>query len=239
MNRPFFAFAALAAMLVGAPALASTVVIWPVDPVIKPGEQATAIWLENTGDKPVTLQVRSFIWSQAEGDDALAPQDDVVASPPIVSVQPGKRQLVRVIRRVVPVAGTAAERSYRLIIDELPTATTPGDPGSASARLAVQMRYSIPLFTYAADPAAQQPNLLTAIRATNDGRILEIRNTGTLHARLTDLRVVTNGREQMVKPGLAGYVLPGATVRFQMSGSAPGTIKVGVNGKDETLSPGA
>ncbi|WP_186728843.1 molecular chaperone [Sphingomonas panacisoli] len=215
---------------------ASTVVIWPVDPILKPGEQATALWLENKGDKPVTLQVRSFDWAQPQGDDALTPQNDVVVSPPIAVVPAGKRQLVRIIRRD-PAAAAAPERAFRLLIDEVPTQPAAGDPAAASARLAVQMRYSIPLFTYTADPGAQKVALVARTIATGDGRVVEIRNTGTLHARLTDLRVVLGNQERMIKAGLSGYVLPGATVRFVIPGDAAGVVKVGVNGVDQTLEP--
>lgn len=224
---------------VAAPTRAATVVIWPVDPIIRPGEQATSLWLENTGAEPVTLQVRSFGWSQPGGTDALTDQDEVVASPPITTVAPGRRQLVRIIRRPGATPAAAPERSYRLIIDELPDRPKGDASGQLNARLAVQMRYSIPLFTYSADPDAQAPRLVTSYTATATGREMEIRNTGTGHARLTDVRLVANGQEQLVKPGLAGYVLPGATLRVPMPAGAPATVKVGVNGRDEALIPNA
>ena len=233
-----FAAATIAAATAPVCALASTVVIWPVDPVIKPGEQATSLWLENTGNEPVTLQVRSFGWSQRDGTDTLDPQDKVVASPPITTVQPGHRQLVRVLRRPSTEA-SAPESSYRLIVDELPTTPTAAGGNGMSAGLAVQMRYSIPLFVYAAAPAAQQAHLVASYRFGPEGREIEIRNVGAGHARLTNVRLMAAGEEQVMKPGLAGYVLPGATVRFVLPSGNVGLVKVGVNGHDEMLSPDA
>jgi fimbrial chaperone protein len=234
-------FPALAALMLATsaltvPAAASTVVIWPVDPTLKPGEQSTALWLENKGDKPVTLQVRSFDWGQRDGQDQLNPQDDVVASPPIATVEPGKRQLVRVFRRAATAPDTAAERSYRLIVDELPQAPQTGG-GEASAGLAVQMRYSIPLFVYGTDVATLAPRLVPSYRASAGEQAIEIRNAGSIHARLTDLRIGTGGQQRMVKAGLAGYVLPGATLRIALPDNAPGVVTVSVNGKDVTLTP--
>lgn len=238
MKRLLTAALVAASFLAAIPSYASTVVIWPVDPTLKPGEQATGLWLENKGDKPVTLQVRSFDWAQPQGDDTLTPQDDVVVSPPIATVPAGKRQLVRIIRRN-PAAATAPEKAYRLLIDEVPTQPAPGDSAAASARLAVQMRYSIPLFTYTADPAAQKVALVSRTLSTNEGRVVEISNTGTLHARLTDLRIMIGGQDRMIKAGLNGYVLPGATIRIPLPNDAAGVVKVGVNGVDQTLVPGA
>lgn len=216
---------------------AATVVIWPVDPVLKPGEQTTGLWLENKGDTPVTLQVRSFDWSQASGEDRLIQQDDVVASPPIATVEPGKRQLVRVFRRAVAQPGSPAEKSYRLIVDELPQVPSIDAQGGTSAGLAVQMRYSIPLFAYAADTSGKAPLLVPTYRASGTARTVEIRNAGIVHARLTDLRLVSGGKEHVIKAGLVGYVLPGATLRLPLPDNSPGIVTVGVNGKDVTLTP--
>src|SRR3546814_8536298 len=60
------------------------------------GEQtASALWLSNTGKSALHAQVRIFHWTQAGGNDKLTPTTDLVASPPMVSIEPGKRQLVR------------------------------------------------------------------------------------------------------------------------------------------------
>lgn len=209
---------------------ASAVVIWPVDPTIKPQEQATALWLENKGEAPVTLQVRTFAWSQPQGEDRLEQQDQVVASPPIATVAPGARQLVRVIRRTT---APAPESAYRLLVDELPPPPPESPDAAPQARLSVQMRYSIPLFTFTApDPP---PRLDARVVMGTGGRVLTIRNTGLGHARLTDVRLVAGGRETTVRSGLAGYVLPGATISVPLGTAEPGTVKVGVNGADQTL----
>ncbi len=214
-----------------APARASAVVIWPVDPVIKGGEQATALWLENKGEAPVTLQVRTFGWSQPAGEDKLDQQQQVVASPPIAVVAPGARQLVRLIRRSTD---AAPEKAYRLLIDELPPPPGAQQPGMVQARLTVQMRYSIPLFTYAA--ASAPPQLVASVAAGPGGRVLTIRNTGAGHARLTDLRLIaTGGREIVVRAGLAGYVLAGGTIAIPLPDGQVGSVRVGVNGADQVL----
>lgn len=223
----------LFALLSASQAQASAVVIWPVDPTIKAGEQATVLWLENKGDTAVTMQVRTFAWSQRGGEEALDAQDTIVASPPIARVEAGTRQLIRIIRRS---PGTAPESAYRLIVDELPP---PAPQGSQppQARLAVQMRYSVPLFTYAGSDA-QAPRLVARVQTTAGGRELVLTNIGAAHARLTDLRLVSGTQQTIVRGGLAGYVLPGATIAIPIP-AAPGTLQVGVNGADQTLLPDA
>jgi fimbrial chaperone protein len=216
----------------------SAVVIWPVDPVIVAGQKSTALWVENRGKDAVTLQVRSFGWSQASGDNDYPRQDQIVTSPPIADIAPGQRQLVRVIRRGG--AAPAGEHAFRLLIDELPKPIEPGAEGSTSATLAVQIRYSIPLFTY--DSKDRGAPALSARTVLIEGqRFIQIRNSGTQHARLTDLYVMSHGHKLTIASGLAGYVLPGATMRWAMpaEAGADGQIKAGVNGAEQSLTPSA
>lgn len=211
----------------------SSVVIWPVDPQIKSGEQATALWLENRGSAPVTLQIRSFAWDQTDGEDSYRAQDTIVSSPPIASVGPGERQLVRVIRRS---SADAGEHAYRLLIDELPQPRPPEAAG-VSAQLAVQMRYSIPLFTFGDRAGKPEPKLTFRLELASGKRWLVLTNTGTGHARLTDLRNGSSGRLNMLKAGLLGYVLPSATMRWELPDDLVNDplFTVTVNGADQTL----
>ncbi|KHL74626.1 molecular chaperone, partial [Pseudomonas putida] len=45
----------LASLPVGA---ATSVLIWPIDPVLEADQKAGALWLENRGSAPASLQVR-------------------------------------------------------------------------------------------------------------------------------------------------------------------------------------
>lgn len=210
----------------------TNVVIWPVDPKIEGEERSTAIWLENKGAAPVTLQLRSFGWNQGSGKDATADQQALVASPPIAKIAPGERQLIRVIRRG---AATPGEAAYRLIIDELPRPR--GGAEVASARLNVQMRYSLPLFVYDTKRDATRPKLDSRVAIENGQRWLIVRNIGNRHARLTDLSMERNGTLTSVRSGLLGYILPGATMRWQLPDNLDGKaqMRAGVNGESVAL----
>lgn len=230
----------LSAALCGFAAHAAAVVLWPVNPTIAADQQASALWLENRGDVPVTLQVRAFGWTQAGGSDRYDDQDEVVSSPPIATIAPGKRQLVRIIRR--DASGQRGERSYRLLIDQLPQPPAETTDKEPSAHLSIQLRYSIPLFTYGEQPAAgPAPDLAARLTVVDGQRFVEFRNAGTQHARLVNLRLVTGARDIAITTGLVGYVLPGATMRWPLPSDAPlsGAFLVNVNGADQQLSPNA
>lgn len=222
------AAAAVTAAVTG-PARAAAMIIWPVDPIIQAGQTSTVIWVQNRGAEPVNVQVRAFAWNQAAGQDVLERQGQVVASPPIAQIAPGARQLIRVVQRA---PGNRPQQAFRLIVDELPAPPSADASSGVTAKLAIQMRYSIPLFVYGTrDKLA--PALAAEVRAGPDGRVLVIRNTGTSHARLTDLR---GAGDAMLREGLLGYVLPDATIELPIPTNSGATIKLGVNGIDQTLS---
>lgn len=235
MFRNALTFAAPStALVLAAHSAFAQVVVWPVDPTIKRGEQATAVWIENQGVAPLTVQIRAFGWSQPGGVEALSDQDQVVASPPIATVPTGQRQMVRLIRRNP--AGPA-EQSFRLLIDELPAPPSPDKPAGTTAGLGVQMRYSIPLFTYTQDPAALGADLKASLEQEGGKSYLALSNTGAKHARLVNLRGAPD--EPSLVAGLVGYVLPGQTMRFPLPDQAAGqaTFIVNVNGADQRLTP--
>lgn len=215
-----------------------SILIWPVGPVIEADERAAALWLENPGKAPVTLQVRIYDWAQQDAKNVYAVQDAILGTPPIVTVAPGERQLVRLTRTTTPAAGT--ENAYRVVIDEIPSARTGLETGAA---VSFRMRYSLPLFVYGAGltspdakkkPARPQPAPALGWTTGQDGagRYLEIRNRGPLHARLTDVAFAQGA--PIAAKGLLGYVLPGATMRWPLASDAPASaiLVASVNGAE-------
>ncbi|CAI8752866.1 molecular chaperone [Pseudomonas zeae] len=224
---------------------ASSVLIWPIDPILEADQQASALWLENHGTEIVHLQIRVFAWSQSGLNDQYQNQRDVIGSPPVAKIEPGQKQLVRLTRtREVP---PGQELAYRIIIDEIPAAAPASAPGNSNAAAAIrfQMRYSVPLFAYGAglrskqdtarkrDPKGiGQANLSWKKVTEPGGSYLEIRNQGVIHARLTDVTFKQGGQTKPLVEGLLGYVLPGAVMRWPLPGgvSADQPLQVRVNG---------
>ncbi|MGS0893974.1 fimbrial biogenesis chaperone [Burkholderia stagnalis] len=257
MRMRIRAVAALAAAFAaGAVHAAASVMIWPIDPVIENDQHAAALWLENRDTKPVTLQVRVLGWREAGGEDLYSEdQTRVAGSPPMTTVPPGKRQLIRLTRLTDVAPGT--EDAYRVLIDEIPQpedgSTQAG--GYASLGVKFQMHYSIPLFVYGPglrakapaesgrDPAgAAQPLLGWRIESDGGKRWLVIENRGPVHARLTQVALVAAWARGDVARGLLGYVLPGARMRWALPDgvreAAHARLVATVNGtRDVTVEP--
>jgi fimbrial chaperone protein len=225
--------------------------IWPVDPVIAAGQTAVAVWVENRGTNPVTLQVRVLEWTQPSGTDVLSVQRAVVASPPISTIPSGQRQMVRLVS--AQPAPPLTEVAYRVLLDELPAPEDMGtvQPPQADTGMGIRLnvRYAIPLFVYGggarpttfAKSAAQGsegrpllPSLTWAVVSRDGSRHrLLVRNEGLGHARLTAVQwsVATEagpsaGKEARppditINPGLLGYVLAHSEMHWDLEQPAP------------------
>jgi fimbrial chaperone protein len=185
-------------------------------------ENADGLWLTNTGEAPLHAQVRVYHWSQAGGEEKLDASRGLLISPPMLNLEPGARQLVRVIRTSAPPA--EIEDSYRVIVDELPVdepaakdAPAPGHRGA----LQFVLRYSIPVFLAPKTSAPIAPKLSSSVRREGDVSMLEVSNSGSEHAQLGNLVLVdAQGKRSELSSGLLGYVLPGQTMRWPLKASA-------------------
>lgn len=219
----------------------TSVLIWPLDPTIEAGQRAASIWLENVGNELVTLQIRVLGWNQHDYQDDYSAQQGIIATPPFTKIAAGNRQLVRLT--MLQPASPGREQAYRILVDEIPIARAVEDGAAQrpAGALRFQMRYSLPLFVYGAGlrgedssaarhPSVQraQPQLSWSIDETEAERYLYVRNSGSGHARLSRVRLNPVASQSAGPPadamsidvaaGLLGYVLPGAQMRWPLTG---------------------
>ncbi|KAF1708552.1 hypothetical protein CSC70_12975 [Pseudoxanthomonas kalamensis DSM 18571] len=189
-------------------------------------EQAQGLWLSNTGQAPIRAQVRVMQWSQTDGSDQLTPTRELLASPPILEIAPGQRQLVRIIRPQPQAPGS--ELSYRLLVDELPDAEAESNGG-----LQFLLRYSVPVFVLqpGRTPAIaaigpHQPYDTSPLSARIADGTLEVANGGNTRARISQLSYVNrDGSRVSLVPGLVGYVLAGQRMQWPLE--LPDTVRPG------------
>lgn len=224
---------ALAFAAIAGGALASGLQVSPVSLRIEATQSAQGLTLSNTGSERVQAQVRVYQWTQSDGKDQLTPSRGLVASPPMVDIEPGAEQLVRVIRTGAAPAG-ANEETYRLAIDELP------GPNPSKIGLQFVLHYSVPVFIQPQAPAPLAHKLSWQL-VENAGKVeLQVSNAGTLHAQLSRLSYTNgSGKRVAIQDGLLGYVLPGASMRWPLNQPATafagsGTLEAFVNGAQVT-----
>ncbi|GJL39584.1 TPA: molecular chaperone [Enterobacter chengduensis] len=242
--KPFFQQLCLAGVLSGVAATgeaqaAATILLWPIDPWLAADANATELWIQNQGNSATTMQVRIVRWKQEGGYERYTAQQDVVASPPIVTIQKGNKQLIRLIKQGAVPAGT--EQAYRIIVDEIPQADAKAEP---TIGLKLQMRYSIPLFVYgqgiptikegAHHALVETRNLSWRVTRTDGQPALEVRNRGDIHVRLSQVALEQGGQKRTVAEGLLGYVLPGSTRSWPIPAGVrqPERMSAQINARD-------
>ncbi|MGG5837548.1 fimbrial biogenesis chaperone [Huaxiibacter chinensis] len=214
---------------------AATILLWPIDPWLSADTKATELWIQNQGNSTPTMQVRIVRWKQEDGYERYSAQQDVVASPPIVTIAKGGKQLIRLIKQSTVPLGV--EQAYRIIVDEIPQ---PQDNAQPQMGLKLQMRYSIPLFVYgqgiptikegAHHVLVDPRNLSWRVIRDNGKPAVQVRNRGDVHVRLS--HVTMDGRT--IADGLLGYVLPGSSRSWPLPAgiNQPSQMSAQINAKD-------
>jgi len=235
VNRVLIAGAIL---LSSSAAVASGLQVSPISLSLQARENASGLTLSNSGNDKVQAQVRVFEWSQDTSGDKLTPSRALLASPPMIQLQPNDKQLIRIIRAKAPPQGAGAvEAAYRVMVNELPIKSTDQKTG-----LQFALSYSLPVFVQPVGVTKTNPQLQWSTHPQPDGKTVKLRvsNTGNGHAQLAGLSFTdTTGKTTDINPGLLGYVLPGSTMSWTLKVppsalTAGGKFKVMMNGTQTT-----
>lgn len=199
-----FAIGATAAVAQTAPsAPPSGLTVAPVHLSLADARRSVSTIVTNPGSAPITVQVRLYGWAMRGEEEVYAPATDVGFSPPLFRLEPHATQAVRIVAKVAP---GAVERSYRLIVDQLPLADTPG-------QLQLPVRMVLPVFVEPAAGAPHAPELRWIARYDPQGGrvVIAVANSGAVHARIVNLSADDGHSPVSVAPGLSGYALAGQT----------------------------
>ncbi len=193
--------------LFGPPAPAATFKVSPIQIYLAPGRTSELLAVENQSSESVRLQVTAFGWSQSpRGDIELAPTEDVVFFPALLTLEPGKERKIRI--GVSKPAG-AVERTYRVFVEELPPLEKPSETGNRS-EVKVLTRFGVPIFV--------QPAKVTKSGAIENARLesgtvrFQVRNTGNAAFSILSVRISglsADGSPTFESQAAGWYVLAG------------------------------
>jgi fimbrial chaperone protein len=216
--------AAVAFCVAGDAAGAQSLSVLPVNVFLQPGQKAATLSVTNSGDKPTSIQVRTYDWGQKNDEEQLTASNIVVVSPPLVTIAPGSTQVVRLILRQ---PAQTTEATYRIILDQIPG---PGEPGVVQ----MVLRLSIPVFVAPVTKAAA--NAQFHLERDGDKLFLVGVNTGQSHETVRDIVVTTSdGRNLNLKSKVSPYLLAGSTRHWELDSQGytpqPGeTLKLTAHG---------
>jgi fimbrial chaperone protein len=197
---------------VQSPAAAGEFAVSPITMELGPGVKSGAFTVTNTGGDKISFQVSASEWTQdAEGKDLYAETRDLVFFPKILTVEKGEQRVIRVGFRFP--AG-AAEKTYRLFIEEMPS---PQNRGAGGARVSFVIRFAPPVFVAPAE--RKTAGAIDAIRLHGGKISAVVRNRGNVHFRVNSFLLrgrSADGAEIFSREIDGGYVLQGAARKIEV-----------------------
>lgn len=207
----FVVFLTLVVLVTAAISDPITLIISPVRVSLTLKKRSTIVEVTDAGNAPTTVQVHVARWTMRGDEFKYIETDQFIVNPPVFTLQPGQKQLVRLSLRSE--VGVEIEGSYRLILEQVPTTVQPGT-------VAMLLNISIPVFVLPAQPV--MPRLIWQASYTNTGNLkLTVRNDGTAHEVISKVSIQTDGREpsaaEAIQTSIGGYLLPGNSREFVLS----------------------
>jgi fimbrial chaperone protein len=174
----------------------------PVLVTFDAGETATTVEMTNHGGAPAAVQARAYRWTQKGNEDALAPTQDVIVSPPIFTVPDGGSQTIRLLLRGRGASGDA--RTYRLLLVEVPTAKR------QNREITVALRLSLPMFV-GADTLSRPTLHWRAGRGPDGQTVLTASNAGPGYDKVRTINVTLpdGSHPELASHATNPYILAG------------------------------
>jgi fimbrial chaperone protein len=158
--------------IAGIQAMAGEFSVNPIRVDLGPTAKSAVITVTNEGNEKLNFQIQGMEWSQnAAGKDEYRDTRELIFFPKIMSVEPGREGVIRIGLRAQAVA---AEKTYRLFIEEMPGIQK--EPQTSGAQIKFLIRFGVPVFAAPGRPADglavdgfELKNGVIALFATNMG----------------------------------------------------------------------
>lgn len=175
-----FAVCIMCLLSLAGPAHATSLTVTPVLLTLDKNHRSIALAIRNQSDEAKVIQTELVRWTQQDGENVHTPSRDLLVNPPIFTLKPNQRQVIRIgLNRKVDVT----ELAYRLRLTEVPP-----PPRAEFTGLRVALRFDIPVYV---QPGAAQENLLNwkAGRAANGELQLTLGNMSNRHVQVRDIKL--------------------------------------------------
>jgi fimbrial chaperone protein len=194
----------------GGIAQASSFQINPIRITLTPQGSSSLLTVRNESKERLRFQIDYFAWDQSkQGEMILNPTDDLVVYPTLLSVDGGQERNVRVgVKSPI----VSREKSYRLFIEELPSAQTAVKTG-----IRILTRMGVPVFLQPQKPNTQGQIDKMAVR--NSELFFEVINHGNVHFMPRAIRVKgtdSTGVTALEQQVQAWYILAGGSRDYRL-----------------------
>lgn len=201
------------------------------------GQTINSLTVSNTdtGGDPLRMQVDVMAWSQKNGQDQYSDTQDVLAVPPMITVNPDSNQIIRLALMTPP---GDVEQTYRIFLHSFTPqkVNVTSSSSKISMGLNILTDFSVPIFIAPTVPATYSASwALGAINSKNKTVSLSITNTGNTHLRLLGIKLL-NGNNVVAQSNAVQYVLAGATMTedLTLNGALPKGVSLSVEAANDS-----
>lgn len=191
----------LLALLLPRPVVAGS---WRVIPISLDFDQKTrsgVITLLNDGESKISLQIKSYAWSQdSAGKDQYQEDAELIFFPRLLTIEPGKSAVLRV---GLQIPATNVEKTYRLFVEEIPEARK----AEQGAVIAIALRFGVPIYAAPLKSESRGEFIETTLEKGKLSTV--IKNTGNVHFRIQTVQLVGKdaGGVEVLRQKLDGWYL--------------------------------
>ena len=196
----------------GGIALAGTFQVNPIRIYLSQRSSSQLLSVKNDSAERIRFQVNAFAWDQAsDGEMILTPTEDVIFYPNLLTAEPNEERKIRIGVGANTAFG-ASEKSYRIFVEELPSAEKQERSG---VRILTKM--GIPVFV---QPAKLNPlGKINNLNFTKGRFSFTLSNSGNSHFFPRTVAVLgKNARGEVVLNGQLQpwYILAGGTREYSV-----------------------
>lgn len=181
--------------------------------------------ISNQEDVAKSYQVEVVAWTQTDDRrEVYAPTSELLAVPPLFTIEPGEVQIVRV--GMIEDPDPKIERAYRMFITEL---MPPRPKKSNTTGIKMRLRIGIPVFVAPREKLTFATLKFVESMQVEDQLFMRLRNDGNLHVKVTEIQFTAPGLANKVVTPAVFYVLPGQMGYLPVAlpdGKAIGTVTI-------------
>jgi fimbrial chaperone protein len=197
-------------------AVAADFQIQPMTMDLSSGVKSGVFSVINNGSEKIDFQVSLREWNQDEkGKDVLTDTKDIIFFPTVMSVEAKSQRAIRIGLKTAP---SLKEKTYRLLVQEIPTHknTDDGVKKNIKAGVAIAFRFSMPIFVKPLKP--EESYIIDRIEMSKGVVKATVRNTGNVHVKLRAVKFSgksADGTEIFSKEVAGWYILNGLSISYE------------------------
>ena len=221
------------------PAQAFNYLVNPIRIEMGPKQRSTTALVSSNSKRPVLLRVKAHRWSKRDGEDHLEASSNLIVTPPLLRLEPGQKQTVR-LGLISARAPGSPEQQFRIEFEEVDGGSVdvsapepePGEKPKVAMQINLLTNISIPLILrgdsavkslaakarWAPTEEPTTPVTISPPEAAQEAAKaklwVEVSNNGTATQQLAKLSLKTAEGLDYGEPGGFIYVLPGQMSRI-------------------------